>query len=438
MIRYNPCGRVVDIGRDAGKINARLYPDDPTEYEIEWYVAAPGAPLLGCPSAVNSLAWEKDRLDWLPTGVGEVPGSNFRKRRNTPKLIAIGRKRCGTEADFAGDGHLNTQLPPVVYLPSGLPLCCGGLFEGAGGLGLSGSATVTYQGPVSGIGGVVLGGVVSHFYTPAPTGGVVLGGTADVQYSGELEGSGGVVLGGAGDVSYTLWLEGIGGLALSGQADWSYQTAETGSGGLALGGTADQTYNPPASGGVVLGGTADQVYAVWIAGSGGVVLGGVATIYAGALYTGSGGLALGGTADKTYVTEQDATGGIVLGGSADVTYTPPTPTPGSTCATAAVVALGTTNGATISGSLTQQWWQITTLTNGVTYYISTSGVSISQASFQTFEGTTCAGQTNVFTSNPHANCYSFTKTGTNSLWLEFHGPFSGSATYTFNVSTTPC
>lgn len=99
------------------------------------------------PRAINNLEWERDREEYLPTTVGELYGTRRETRNWRVKLLALGEHRCGTDADFAGDGVCDPSPPYVSYRPDHLPTCCGAAQEGDGGGVGSGSADVVWAGP---------------------------------------------------------------------------------------------------------------------------------------------------------------------------------------------------------------------------------------------------------------------------------------------------
>lgn len=144
VARYNPCGRVVDIGRAPYKTRARLYPDSDQEFDIIWYIARDDAPLLGTPSAINSLQWEVDRDEWVQTQVGEVYGTRTQSSDYKTKPLALGEHYCGTPAEWRGDGKINTDPPYVVYRTDGLPTCCGLALDALGGAAGGGIADWTW------------------------------------------------------------------------------------------------------------------------------------------------------------------------------------------------------------------------------------------------------------------------------------------------------
>ena len=123
----------MDIGRAPYTCRARLYPDDATEYELNWYICRDDAPLLGSPSAVNILEWENDREEWLETSVGEVPYTREPTTDWDTRPLATGVHRCGDDGDFAGDGEFDPSPPYVDYRPDGLPTCCAEALEARGG-----------------------------------------------------------------------------------------------------------------------------------------------------------------------------------------------------------------------------------------------------------------------------------------------------------------
>ena len=108
---------------------------------MRWYVARDDAPLLGFPSALNNLVFARDRDDWVETAVGEIFGSQYTQQPPDVNPLALGDHYCGTPEDFAGEGAIDMDSPPVEYRPDGLPLCCGQQYEPAGGLGIGGDST---------------------------------------------------------------------------------------------------------------------------------------------------------------------------------------------------------------------------------------------------------------------------------------------------------
>lgn len=87
-----------------------------------WYPVADGVPALGIPSIINSLDW--DSSPWERSGVGEVWGAS-RKYNGKQAIPGIGRDHvCGTADNFARGESITSSLPPTVYNPQGVPLCC--------------------------------------------------------------------------------------------------------------------------------------------------------------------------------------------------------------------------------------------------------------------------------------------------------------------------
>lgn len=148
VARYNPCGRVVDIGQDAYTTHARLYPDSDRLFKIRWYEATPDAKTLPFASALNNLILAGEDTSWYPVAVGEVFGSKYTQQPPNQNPLALGDHYCGTREDFGGHGQIDEDSPPVKYRPDGLPECCGDLFEARGGLGLGGTTTVADVVPI--------------------------------------------------------------------------------------------------------------------------------------------------------------------------------------------------------------------------------------------------------------------------------------------------
>ena len=321
VARYNPCGRVVDLGHQTGPARARLYPDSDEEFDILWYAALPDAPLLGCPTAVNRLIHERDREDWLPTDVGEVPFSFVDYQYLPPNPFALGIHRCGTASDFRGNGAINWNPPFVSYRFDGLPDCCGFAWEGLGGAVGGGSSPWWYYPP--GDGGGVGGGSSPWWYFPAPLGGAVGGGGSPWAYLPPVEGGG--VGGGSSPWAYLLPWVGDGGGVGGGSSPSGYGVPYEPSGGGVGGGSSPSGYGVPyePSGGGVGGGSSEWWYLSLLIGDGGGVGGGSSEWWYLSLLIGDGGGVGGGSSEWSYTTSIVGDGGAVGGGEAEWSYTPP-------------------------------------------------------------------------------------------------------------------
>jgi len=321
---------VVEIGRSTYRTLARLYPDSDEVFEVEWYEARPDAPLLGTPSALNSLIWARDHDEYLQTAVGEIPLAPFVKVPYQQKILATGDHVCGTAEDFAGQGVYDDTSPDVTYRSDGLPTCCGAAVEGMGGLGLSGTAAVS---PDDGTeGGLEIGGSAGDLvtYVDPTAGGLEIGGSAGDLVTYVDPTAGGLEIGGsAGDVlAYTDPAQG--GLALGGAEPDEPVYADPTQGGVELGGAAGDlvVYTDPTQGGLEIGGAAGDVVVYTDPTQGGIEIGGQAgesLVYVDAT---QGGLALGGEAGDVgigSISTENATGGpesltaaIVLIGGAGI------------------------------------------------------------------------------------------------------------------------
>lgn len=100
----------------------RPFRDSDIEVKIRWYPARPEDGTLPFPSAIASLDWHA--RPYLKAGVGEV----FNRPRNYNRAKPIpGPRRthvCGTREEHGQGGLFHDPRPPMIYQPSGLPLCC--------------------------------------------------------------------------------------------------------------------------------------------------------------------------------------------------------------------------------------------------------------------------------------------------------------------------
>lgn len=122
LIRWNPCGRAVDMARRPYTTTVRPFRDSDATVQIRWYPARPEDGTLPFPSRINSIDWMTD--PHTKEGVGEV--WNTSRNYNHAKPIP-GPKRthvCGTEDEHGQGGLISDTRPEMVYAPSGLPWCC--------------------------------------------------------------------------------------------------------------------------------------------------------------------------------------------------------------------------------------------------------------------------------------------------------------------------
>jgi len=123
-----------------------------------WYPATAGARNLPFPSIMAMGNWDATGQQWLPGGEVDDANRSFNRKKEVPG--AFGLHVCGTEEDFR-EGCKRTDVPlPVVYGASGLPNCCAPPVVGAGGLALSGRATVSVlPGPTCPLAPLIVSGV---------------------------------------------------------------------------------------------------------------------------------------------------------------------------------------------------------------------------------------------------------------------------------------
>jgi hypothetical protein len=131
-MRWNPCGKAVDLGSRPFKCKYRPFRDSDQEVEIEWFPCAPGAELLPWVSNVSNPFWEEDQFEFtdgtLPLDT-VIPTGKPRSKPGSGKGHV-----CGTEGDFANGGLYQPALPPVAYGMQGLPSCCNPAVVGRGGV----------------------------------------------------------------------------------------------------------------------------------------------------------------------------------------------------------------------------------------------------------------------------------------------------------------
>jgi len=139
-VRYNPCGRIVDIGRRPYTTVVRPWEGSQDEVTLVWYKVPWSNPVLGMPSKFQSL--DQCSYPWVASGVGEVYNAPRLYNAQWSKPFADGAHVCGTPEDFAGHSIRDESLPEVVYNEADLPLCCEPAFIGSGGAVAGGTADV--------------------------------------------------------------------------------------------------------------------------------------------------------------------------------------------------------------------------------------------------------------------------------------------------------
>lgn len=114
---------------------------------IEWYKAAPGAPVLPYPSKIRPLS--DVYFPWVDTDVGEVYGAERRLNHKVAPPFVAGQHICGTREDFTRGGTLDSISPPVEYDANWIPLCCEPALVAEGGVASSGTADLTVVPPTT-------------------------------------------------------------------------------------------------------------------------------------------------------------------------------------------------------------------------------------------------------------------------------------------------
>lgn len=121
-MRYNPCGRIVDIGRSPYKAACRFFRDNGVVDEVRWYECREGTPTLDKVSVIYRREWDNDQYNDVP--VGELPGERKRFLKGEVPKGLPGVHVCGTDRDFEEGGEYDPDQPEVQYGTLGWPLCC--------------------------------------------------------------------------------------------------------------------------------------------------------------------------------------------------------------------------------------------------------------------------------------------------------------------------
>lgn len=331
VVRFNPCGRLVDFVKRPFTTKAQFFRNSDAVANLVFYPCREDAPALGFPSVF--LGFPGDYPPWPDDPVGPEITASITNNYQKVKLGAMGQHFCGTPEDFLLGGIYDPTLPPVVYLPNGLPICC--------------------NGGVVGFGGGVGGGSATWVSTPLAVGygGGVGGGSADVIHSPVFLASGGGVGGGRSPFI------------------WSASVAVAGGG--------------------VGGGSSPVVWSASVAVAGGGVGGGAAVVMWSPVFIASGGGVGGGSSPVVWSVAITGDGSGVGGGSGDVNYT--APTPGATCLTAAELADGYPYDATQTAGV-DQWYTFAVAVGGGSFIVSLSAGS-DPARFTLVQSGTCAGLT---------------------------------------------
>jgi hypothetical protein len=444
--------------------------------KIQWYFAAPDAEPLPYHSQICNLKLEVDKEAGVD--VGEQWGSPWKYRAFVyPPGSGKGRF-CGTQQDFEVGGTYDPEAPPVVYGTNGLPHCCGGVVVPRGGAGAGGvSAPVVPVVRYSRGGGAAGGFSKPGFYESVGGGGegggpVAESNNADVTTGGGGEGGGPVVeviatadvAGGGGEgggpvveVIATADVAGGGGEGGGPVVEtWGFTdvaggggegggpvveviaTADVAGGGGEGGGPVPQllAFVDAPGGGGVGGGPVPQLLAFVDAPGGGGVGGGIVPqVIAFVDVPVKGGM--GGGAVVEVMGFADSPGGGGVGGGPVVeSWTPGGVTPGTSCATAGAITLGTTYTGPPPTGLAQDWFSIS-VTNGTTYRVRkslTGGPGLLLVLY--WQGTSCAGLSPL-APTPGSLCDSFVAPYTGTIWLQIN-PQPGASSYSITPDVGSC
>lgn len=163
-MRYNPCGRIVDVGHVAYNRRCRFFSNSDVVSQVRWQEAEEGAPVLGFESVILSRQMEPDR--WFEQPIGEVEGDSRTVTLAKAPRGLVSDHVCGTEAEFRDGGTRDPSLPPVQYGATGWPMCCFPPKKLRGGAAAGGRAALVVTDP--GIrGGAAAGGRAVYAVDPA-------------------------------------------------------------------------------------------------------------------------------------------------------------------------------------------------------------------------------------------------------------------------------
>ncbi len=121
-MRYDPCGRAVDVIRAPYRTACRFNRNSDEAATIHWYVVPEQNGALGIPLPINVQYWRAEKH--TKGGVGEVFDAprvfdGWDRLRVTPT-----DHLCGSEDDFRNGGIRDTELPPFPRDVTGIPECC--------------------------------------------------------------------------------------------------------------------------------------------------------------------------------------------------------------------------------------------------------------------------------------------------------------------------
>lgn len=120
-MRYGPCGKIVDWGRNAYKTTCRFWEDSSETSTIRWVEALPDAPTIGQWSAIGMSIW--DRFP-PPEGVGEVDGAYKQFTGQVAPAGLDGNHVCATPHEIEFGGKYLPDDPPAEYDELGYLKCC--------------------------------------------------------------------------------------------------------------------------------------------------------------------------------------------------------------------------------------------------------------------------------------------------------------------------
>ena len=136
----------VDIARRPYTTTARFFTNSDQQIKVRWVPADPARGTFPGVSRVCSLDWVTHPE--TAEGVGEVYGTSRNYNRGKPFTGIVGNHFCGTLDEHRNGEVFDPTKPPMLYQPSGLPLCCDPNRREADGLiAVGGSSYAIYSNP---------------------------------------------------------------------------------------------------------------------------------------------------------------------------------------------------------------------------------------------------------------------------------------------------
>lgn len=396
-MKFNPCGMVLDYMKACYETEVYPFANSDIAVGWRWYPALPTAKTFPGWSFLCSRNW-LDFHDETFT-LGEVNYQDKQFQFNQPIAEAKGEKYCGTLEEFEDGQVYDEDSDPTMYNQNGIPACCldvaAGLVAGEGTPAALRSPPNYYRGAVSAEG--------------RPSALV----TAAISYQGAVSGEGRPSALVTVVTRYVGSVSGEGTPAALVTGNWLYV------GGVGGEGT------PAAL-------TVMPVYHLGDVGGEGTP---AALLTAAISYVGEvGGEGCPAHAGTPY--SDPAEGGFMIGGESGDTYTPGTPTPGTSCADAYPIDLGTEYSHDMPAPGASDWWAFAIAEDGP-FHVAATGIEFPDATLTIWDITDCPLIAGVGISIVGPPCWDVLLFGGRTYAIVIASA-SGSGSYTFTANLGAC